>query len=279
MPALVTRYSVTVLPRPARPSGSAAQRAPSNITDRDGGSEGGGQASPSARAGRQTTGSAAQRAPSNITDRDGGSEGGGQASPSARAGRQTTGSAALWLLSGGVSDGTQTHFAVMAYRRDMPAAKSPTARDAETARQILLDGLANDTDVLEIVARLAPLHPRHNTFPGEVFVGLAADALEWAGVDRVHPVVLEGIRERFLPECNFDGRDRRKFQFAVLAAAAHHGGADVDLLDEVAWWHADDFWRFAAYAAITYLRLAADRVGVPELEACRGVAHKPLPWP
>ncbi len=105
------------------------------------------------------------------------------------------------------------------YRRCMPARKPPTAQDAATARRILLDGLAHDVDMVEILHRLAPLHPRNNTFPGEVLLRLAADALDWAGVDRAHPLDLAGMRERFLPECNLTGRDRRKLQFAVMAAA------------------------------------------------------------
>jgi hypothetical protein len=161
----------------------------------------------------------------------------------------------------------------------MPATKRPTAKDAATARKILLDGLAHDASALEILNELAPLHPRNNTFPGEVFLRLAADALDWSEANRADPVNLEGMRERFLPECTFDGRDKRKLQFAVLAAAARHGGVDVDLLDEVAWWQTDDFWHYAVYAAVACIRIAADRAGVPELEVCRGLAQKQLPWP
>lgn len=40
--------------------------------------------------------------------------------------------------------------------------------------------------------------------------------------------------ERFLPEFPARGRNRRKLQYAVLAAAALHGGVEPDLLDEVA---------------------------------------------
>jgi hypothetical protein len=43
-----------------------------------------------------------------------------------------------------------------------------------TARQILLDGLARDAGIFELVSELAPLHPRNNTFPSEVFLHLAA---------------------------------------------------------------------------------------------------------
>ena len=38
-----------------------------------------------------------------------------------------------------------------------------------TARRVLLDGLARDADIFELISELAPLHPRDNTFPGEVF--------------------------------------------------------------------------------------------------------------
>jgi hypothetical protein len=54
---------------------------------------------------------------------------------------------------------------------------------------------------------------------------------------------LEGLRERFLPKAALRGRQNRKLQYAVLAAAALHGGTEPDLLEEVAWWQADDFWQ------------------------------------
>ena len=53
-----------------------------------------------------------------------------------------------------------------------------------TARRVLLDGLARDADIFELVSELAPLHPRDNTFPGEVFVrfvGRWAEPAELAG--------------------------------------------------------------------------------------------------
>ena len=104
-----------------------------------------------------------------------------------------------------------------------------------TARRVLLDGLARDADIFELVSELAALHPRDNTFPGEVFIRVAADALDWCGASRADPLPLEGLRERFLPECVFRGRENTKLQYAVLAAAALHGGTEPDLLDEVAW--------------------------------------------
>jgi hypothetical protein len=64
-----------------------------------------------------------------------------------------------------------------------------------TARQTLLDGLARDEDIFEPVSELAPLHPQNNTLPGEVFLHLAADALDWCGASRSGPLLLEGLRE------------------------------------------------------------------------------------
>ena len=71
------------------------------------------------------------------------------------------------------------------------------------------------------------------------------------------------MRERFLPEFSRRGRDRRKLQYAVLAAAALHGGAEPDLPDEAAWRQADDFWQHAILAAIPYIRAAAGRAAYP----------------
>jgi hypothetical protein len=165
--------------------------------------------------------------------------------------------------------------AELVYRRDMPARKRPTPEDAMTARRALLDGLARDADIFEVLSGLALLHPRNDTFPGEVFLHLAADALEWCGASRAEPLHLEGLRERFLPEATFRGRQNAKFQYAVLAAAGVHGGTEPDLLDEVASWQADDFWQYAMYAAVAYIRAAAGRAGVPVRQACQDLDERP----
>jgi hypothetical protein len=141
----------------------------------------------------------------------------------------------------------------------------------------MLDGLARDADVVQLVSELAPLHPRDNTFPGEVFLRVAADALDWCGASQAKPLSLEGLRERFLPERVFRGRQNSKFQYAVLAAAALQGGTEPDLLEEVAWWQADDFWQYALFAAVAYIRAAASRAGVPVRQACQDLAQRPGP--
>jgi hypothetical protein len=168
----------------------------------------------------------------------------------------------------------------MVDRRDMPGRKRPTAEDAMTARRVLLDGLARGADIDELAGELAPLHPRNGTFPGGVLLRLAADALEWCGASRAEPLPLEGLRDRFLRGVTFRGRERARLQYAVLAVAAIHGGTEPDLLDEVAWWQADDFWQYALYAAVACIRAAATRAVVPVRQACQDLdEHQGHPAP
>jgi hypothetical protein len=156
----------------------------------------------------------------------------------------------------------------------MPAKKRPAPRTQPPARRILIGGLAQDAGIFAIASELAPLHPRNDTFPGEVFLHLGADALDQCGASRADPVALEGIADRFLPERTFRGRDKRKLRFAVLAVAALHGGAEPDLPGEVVWWQTDDFWQYALFAAIAYVRAAAGRAGVPVRQVCQELSQR-----
>jgi hypothetical protein len=67
---------------------------------------------------------------------------------------------------------------------------------------------------------------------GRQGAGLAATwdpqsrSVTWCGASRADPLPLEGLRERFLPECTFRGRQNTKLRYAVLAAAALHGGTE-----------------------------------------------------
>jgi hypothetical protein len=139
--------------------------------------------------------------------------------------------------------------------------------------------MARDAGVSELAGELAPLHPRGNTFPGEVLLHVAADALEWCGASRAGPLALEGMPERFLAERAFRGRENKKLQLTVLAAAALRGGTEPDLLDEVAWWQTDDFWEYALYAAVAYIRAAASRAGVPVRRVGQELAQRVGPQP
>ncbi|HUZ36089.1 MAG TPA: hypothetical protein VMV17_07155 [Streptosporangiaceae bacterium] len=72
----------------------------------------------------------------------------------------------------------------------MPARKRPGPAEAAAATRMLLSGLAEGRDLSDIAAELAPMHPRDDTFPGEVFLRVAAGALAWCGASRADPVPL-----------------------------------------------------------------------------------------
>jgi hypothetical protein len=141
---------------------------------------------------------------------------------------------------------------------------------------MLLDGLARDADIFQLASELAPLHPGDDTFPGEVFLHVAADALEWCGASGADPLPLEGLRERFLSESAFRGRQNTKLRYAVLAAAALHGGTEPDLPGEVAWWQTDDFWQ---YACSRRPPTSAPPPAAPVSQACQHLARRPSPAP
>ncbi|MEA2024534.1 MAG: hypothetical protein U9N79_09630 [Actinomycetota bacterium] len=142
------------------------------------------------------------------------------------------------------------------------ARRGPTEEGRGEALRRLLSGLAAGDDVFELTTSVADLHPKHNTFPGEVFMELAADALEITDATRNEPIRYEGLRETYLPECEFRGKDNRRIQYAILTSASVRGGLEPDLLDEVVWWYADDYWRYALYAAVALIRAGAERQGI-----------------
>ena len=51
-------------------------------------------------------------------------------------------------------------------------------------------------------------------------------------------------------------------------------GFDPGLLDEVIWWQTDDAWVWALDALAVYVRVAADRTGLPIANVCAGVAQR-----
>src|SRR5260221_3517669 len=142
------------------------------------------------------------------------------------------------------------------------AGKGPTVQDRAEAIRRLLFGLARGDDVPGLAAAIEELHPRHDTFPGEVFMRLSADALDVAGVGQDDPLPCTALRENYLGEFKFQGRGNRKIQFGILASASARGGIQPDLLDEVAWWQADDFWWYALAAAVAVIRACADRMSL-----------------
>ena len=152
----------------------------------------------------------------------------------------------------------------------------PTDDEYVEARRRFLAGLGRGDDANRLVADIADLHVRHNTFPGEVFMALAADALAVAGVEREPGVVYRELLSTYLPEAAFRGREHRRIQYAVLTVYAVHGGLEPDLLDEVTYW-IEQYWTDAPYAAVAIVRASATGADMPlasmlaELAARHGI--------
>lgn len=104
---------------------------------------------------------------------------------------------------------------------------------------------------------MADLHPENDTFPGEVYMGLAADVLGVAGIDPARPISLEDFTSHYLPEVFFKGKQNRRIAYAIFTSAAVRAGLEPDLLEELSWWP-DDYWSYALYAAVGLIRAAAD---------------------
>jgi hypothetical protein len=155
--------------------------------------------------------------------------------------------------------------------RRRPRERRPPTEAIGTA----LNGLARGDELGDVAARLAPLHPPHNTFPGEVLLDLAADAIGVTGASRQAPLEFEGIRERYLPETVAHTKaQHHKSKFALRAAAMLNGGVDPGLLDEVQWWRTDDLWYWSLEALAAYVRAAADRSGQSVESVCRRLASE-----
>lgn len=138
------------------------------------------------------------------------------------------------------------------------ARRKITDEDHREAIRRLLVGMAGGQDAVELSAAMADLHPKNDTFPGELYMRLAAEVLADNTAAAGEPVEYEGLRERHLGEVEFRGKENRKFQYAVLCSAAVAGGLEPDLLDEVVWWGTDDFWRYGLLAAVAIIRASAE---------------------
>lgn len=141
------------------------------------------------------------------------------------------------------------------------AQRKITDEDHSEAIRRLLAGMAAGRDAVELSAAVVDLHPKNDTFPGEVYMRLGAEVL----ADTVAAggrVEYEVPRERHLDEVGFRGKENRKFQFAVLCSAAVAGGLGPDLLDEVVWWGTDDFWRYGLLAVVAIVRASAEVRGL-----------------
>jgi hypothetical protein len=153
--------------------------------------------------------------------------------------------------------------------------KQPTPEDRSDAIRVALTGLASGVPSEEILSKLGALHIRHNTFPAEELLELASDAIEESGVTPADPIDCEGVRERFLADYPFSGKTQHhKSKYAISAAAMIHGGVYPDLLDDAAWWEADDLWVYSFFAFLLYVRVAAERTGQSVEQVARSIADR-----
>jgi hypothetical protein len=151
----------------------------------------------------------------------------------------------------------------------------PTDEDYAKAVHLGLLGLIADQDADSIMEQLSALHPRNNTFPAEVLLELAAEAIEESGTSPAEPIQYEGMRDRHLPEYHFRGKSRQhKSHYALMAAAMIRAGIYPDLLDEAYWWGIDDMWEYAFFALVLYGRVAAERTGRPLETVATAIAER-----
>jgi hypothetical protein len=157
----------------------------------------------------------------------------------------------------------------------MAPRKQPTPEDRSDAVRLVLAGLASGQDFDPIIDQLGALHIRNNTFPGEELLELASDAIDESGATAAEPIEFEKLRERFLPEHRFSGKNQHyKSKWALSAAAMLHGGVYPDLFDDAAWWQTDDLWMYSFYALVIFMRAAAERTGRSLEEVARSIADR-----
>jgi hypothetical protein len=138
----------------------------------------------------------------------------------------------------------------------------PTDEDYEDAARLGLLGLMAGQHSDSTMEQLDALHPRNDTFPAEVLLELAAEAIAESGASPAEPIQYEGMRDRYLPEYHFRGKSQQhKSHYALAAAAMIRAGVYPDLLDEAYGWGIDDMWEYAFYALVLYGRVAAERTG------------------
>ena len=96
----------------------------------------------------------------------------------------------------------------------------PSDEDYEKAARLGLLGLTAGEDADSIMEQLSALHPHNKTFPAEVLLELAAEAIEESGASPADPIQYEGMRDRHLPEYHFRGKyQQHKSHYALMAAA------------------------------------------------------------
>ncbi|MGO8859279.1 MAG: hypothetical protein ACLQRH_00705 [Acidimicrobiales bacterium] len=149
----------------------------------------------------------------------------------------------------------------------MASSAGPTDDKHDNAARLGLLGLTAPQDLDSIMEQLAALHPRNDTFPAEVLLELAGEAIAESGASAADPSCTKECATAISPRYDFRGKSpQHKSHYALMAAAMIRAGVYPDLLDEAYGRGPDDMWKYAFYALVLYTRVAADRTGRP-LEA------------
>ena len=157
----------------------------------------------------------------------------------------------------------------------MASKARPTDEDHVSAARLGLSGLKAGQHCDTIMTQLAALHPRNNTFPAEVLLELAAEAIAESGASPAEPIQYEGMRDRYLPEYHFRGKaQQHKSHYALMAAAMINAGVYPDLLEEAYGWGVEDMWEYAFYALVLYGRVAGERTGRTVEEVATVIAER-----
>lgn len=156
---------------------------------------------------------------------------------------------------------------------DMSAAGRPDP--GNEAVRFVLEAVARETDVEEIVREFGPLGRFSNGGAGSELLGIAAEALELGQFSRPDPLRYLDLRERYLPEVVVSGKNENyKSDWTLRAVAALAGGVDPGVEDQLRFWRIMDLERWAVHAVVAYVRAAADHTGQGVSQICAAVAEE-----
>ncbi len=139
--------------------------------------------------------------------------------------------------------------------------KQPTPEDRSDAIRVALTGLTSGSAVRGDLSKLGALHIRHNTFPAEELLELAPTQSKSTASRGLIPSTVRLSRSDPRRLSLLRETQHHKSKYAISSAAMIHGGVYPDLLDDAAWWEADDLWVYSFFAFLLYVRVAAERTG------------------
>jgi hypothetical protein len=125
------------------------------------------------------------------------------------------------------------------------------------------------------VNELAPPYPRDNTFPGEVFLHVAADALNWCRASRADPLPLERLREGYLPSVRSTAGRTPSSSMQCWPQQPSKAGPNRTCWMRLPGGMPTTSGTYALFAAVGYIRAAASQAGMPVRQACRDLAQRP----